>query len=97
MIGAKEVQTLYEVSPFGGEVTEETTAEELDQRTEEDIQRLRDLGMDWDEIAHWITPRMLKTFERLLIAGAPPMILPGACFMSGFRIGFLLGRGYIEE
>jgi hypothetical protein len=81
MITSKEVERLYLVNPFNEKDSTEIAFES---------------GIDLDEIAKWAETNV----------GRPAAILGSAIdyekslvavWLSGLRIGFFLGRGYIED
>lgn len=94
MIGAKEVMDVMRTNPsFQDEVE---TDEEAMLSVQDNHRRMRDLGIDLDDVAEGTQGAVLFSFAvAVRMANLPSAVM--SIFIAGIQVGFCLGRGYVED
>lgn len=104
MITSKDVITLLQVSPYMGignmtdalEMIEEITQGGVPDRLVKAEEKAEELGLDMKDLATYAFENVVPTGMRMAEMMNPPMAVAGL-WLSAIRIGFLLGRGYVED
>ena len=95
MITSKEVLEVLRTNPSFSEESLRSI-EDLEASVEDNSQRMRDLGIDLEDIRDGLLAKLIPAFAVAVVAAGPEAAAM-SMFITGIQAGFCLGRGYIEE